>query len=355
MHKTKIINKITDIETSVQKANIRQDLTGIVLKLMETAHNDTARCLTLPAKDWFFEHGIINAAKNSPFLQRRLAFEIDGVEQNKNVGCYAIIDKPAEARLTIGSTLRDFLRYEPAFGAHKVGVIPDTTLRKYNPSYDFIWADLCGPATIELINDFADMLIHNIIHGVGAITFCLKARPFTNARYLKRFREYSDSKDVNTAITETIDRIVRARVGKPPRVRRIYNVSYPGGKLGRVGMLTVAYSVNVSQAELPINITDNRRDEMHSHERKARYQLANNYINRALNSTGTALGRRKRKSDKLASKQAIREHAAHSAFGWNRLSREVKLECAKLAGCSLRQMAAAVAWHHGKLKNRHAK
>lgn len=353
--------KINSIEQTPEKAKVRTDINTLVLQLLlyRESNNNPLKIvdvLSLAAEEWYFEHGLSNAIKNNPFLNKKPEFTFSSVEMKLRTAAKSLLNMPVNATLVGDCTLDKYLKYETLYRKNGHGEINLSMPRTSPINFDLIWADYCISANVAMLEGYVLMMKNNVKfleEGLVGITINLHARPQNDKAYAKRFKQYSNKKTPYEAIKDTIAKMLK--IHKVNNVNLIYDVVYAGGESKHSTMLTLFYSVNVPKKVIK-PIVENRRD-FDRDLKMSRYQLASRIIRtrkwnvprQGQKSTTSTTAYAKKK---IASPEQKRLDNAVSKYEkiWDMLSKEKKEKLATKYGVSFESFRSRVACRHGKFK-----
>jgi len=315
--------KVKSIENSVPKNRIRSELAGQICDAVKLGNSKDPNRLTmlcgasLPASHWHFE-GLV---KSRLEMETYANVKFDGAEMNPEICLESIRNMPENASIACCS-FNDLLTKPIYRNKSGVGLLCEegAKVSAEMRRYDFIWADYCCPANLELIQDTANH-IANCISETGGFyyaTFSLNTRTQGSRREVakqlnkisksKMPKNKSDMEILHDAVENAIMFFLKQnRVST--KVDKVYDVIYGGGETGQTKMMTIGFACFLPKG-ITKPIIENRSDAISELKRK-RYQTALRFktkgfdiirVKEVVVKTGKPTGRRGRPATSLSHK-----------------------------------------------------
>jgi len=299
---TTIQKTVSHIEESVEKNNVRANMTQQVIQFAHLLGKQTVDPITLiiaslPASRWVFERMIRDVVPNSFLIDKsRINITCYGAERDSNVFVNSVKRTPENC--FIGRLPFEHLLSKPLVERSGVLFVDENNMpNQFQLIPNVVWADYCGDIynrggkknskkhfffpleeSAMQIKDMQEKL--NGKGGVYYVTYQVNSRWINGGRnaILRRMGSKVNARTVSEGIPQMIETYLKKHGVK--NVHRIFNVVYGGGKIESTKMITLGFSVNLAKNDIK-PVEENRveaRSKQKVKQGQVVYRVANGLL-----------------------------------------------------------------------------
>jgi len=248
--------KISDgreFERNPNKQAVRDDIISQVMKFATKAQAKSLRVFSLPGELCLFEQHLAERCRASGINLTMVC-----AEEKRTIFNQTRLNLPGEGSVEHAPMEKTIYR---------------TIFNGENKKFNIIWADFCGALTDKDIDDSADHVKHVLSSpGIYYLTAWIFGRGVGKKGVLNLIRgrgsrsaESSEQPVTNQMVRDALEKSFVSKLRKKGvRVRKVYEVIYPGGGTEHTTMVTVGYMKGalVSDPGIPKLIAEDRQTDI---------------------------------------------------------------------------------------------
>jgi hypothetical protein len=225
MNKDKYLSlesKVSGLENNPEKAIIRQDINSQTRQFVENFNVKILSCITLPAKEYFFEKALEANFKNFP-TSNKCSVHFNCAEKSPKIMKLGLLVRPECCTISL-LPIEDLISKPIALDKNRIGRVDNNAKRITD--YNFLWADYCQRPHRKVINSVVEKIATKKNHdGHYYFTFSLTRDGERNLiKNMKAPFSYGIQKAVNNYVLNQFHK----KCDK--KARLIYSVLYKGGR-----------------------------------------------------------------------------------------------------------------------------
>lgn len=349
-------NKIENIETTPEKANVRSDLAIQLEQAASGLNLKHIEAVTFAAEKCYFEHLINNSMKHSLILKNPITVNFNGIERDESIAIKSLRNRPENLTIT-NCNLSQYFKYETEARPNGTSFISETPRMKLL-NINYFWADFCCHANKESIEEFTDIVSKHVKTGLAYITVSLNTRASGTRREVAKTLGYGEFYDDETDLVQFV-KAIESKICSDfkkmgVKYRLIYSVTYGGGKYEKTKMLTIGFEINMPEI-VKLIIENRTEDKMELRKRNFRtFKTMKKHGKWILIKQGRKQGWTKKvekveevKKVKVINTKLVKAVNKYEKI-WGAMSMTKKHKIAAKFGISFYSLCAYVSRRHGK-------
>jgi len=264
---TAIENKVSSIENTPSKSNIRSDISGQGMQLAKVNKLTNLTVVSLPAEQYFFEKALqARLANNFGYLETIPSVKFHCAEKEKTILKKGILHRPDDCTIscmTIEKLLSNSIYFNKA-GFGRINKFKGEMINNYN----LLWADYCKHPDKKSIDEIIKIASHNQMkNALYYVTYSL-----CRTEYLAIIKKLKGNatKGIQVAIENYILNRFQKYCNK--KAKLVYSVIYMGG----VNSTMITVGIHIGNKRIDIVKEDRRENKSLKAKNKSLYNSAKN-------------------------------------------------------------------------------